>query len=440
MSDVASSYPEAIPIQRLSRPPKASVRVPGSKSITNRALVLAALCGKGAPCTVKNCLRSEDTEVMLTALQALGFDVQVEWEGSQARVGSGLGQNRIPATAADLFVANSGTTMRFLTALVCLGHGRYRLDGVPRMRERPVGDLLAALRQLGARATGAGDSGCPPVCIESDGLAGGHVRIRGDVSSQFLSGLLMAAPFARADVDVEVEGALVSRPYVEMTLRMMDDWGLTVLRKWPEPRFHVPGRQKPAGGVVYRVEPDASAASYFFAAAALTGGRVGVRGLPANSLQGDVRFVEVLEQMGCTAECAPGEWAVQGARLRGIDVDMNDISDTVMTLAAVACFADGPTTIRNVGHIRHKETDRLAALAAELRRLGAGVEEFADGLTITPRPLHGAAVETYNDHRMAMSMALIGLRVPGVVIKNPGCVAKTYPHFFTDLERLRSRD
>jgi 3-phosphoshikimate 1-carboxyvinyltransferase len=437
MSDVAGSYPEAITIRPLNRPPKASVCVPGSKSITNRALVLAALCGKDEPCTVKNCLRSEDTEVMVAALRELGFDLRVDWEEAQVRVGGRPDGFRIPAARADLFVANSGTTMRFLTAMVGLGNGHYRLDGVPRMRERPIGDLLAALRQLGVEAVSEPRNDCPPVLIKSYGLGGGQVRIRGDISSQFLSGLLLAAPFARADVDVEVEGPLVSRPYVEMTLRMMDDWGLTVLRQWPESRFHVPGRQKPAGGVVYRVEPDASAASYFFAAAALTGGRVDVRGLPADSLQGDVRFVEVLERMGCTADRAPGELAVQGGRLRGIDVDMNDISDTVMTLAAVACFADGPTTIRNVAHIRHKETDRLAALAAELRRVGAGVEESADGLTITPRPLHGAAVETYNDHRMAMSMALVGLRVPGVVIKNPGCVAKTYPRFFADLERLR---
>ena len=189
--------------------------------------------------------------------------------------------------------------------------------------------------------------------------------------------------------------------------------------------------------MVYRVEPDASAASYFFAAAALSGGRIGVRGLSASSLQGDVRFVELLEAMGCTVERGPSKLSVQGDPLHGINADMNDISDTVMTLAAVACFAEGPTTIRNVAHIRHKETDRLAALATELRRVGAEVEEFADGLTITPRPLHGAEIETYNDHRMAMSMALIGLKVPGIVIKNPGCVAKTYPGFFADLEKLR---
>jgi 3-phosphoshikimate 1-carboxyvinyltransferase len=428
---------DRLEIVPLTKPPRTTVRVPGSKSITNRALVLAALCGKNEPCTVTNCLRSEDTEVMLDALQTLGFRVEINWAEARVCIHSGRDHHRIPAAEASLFVANSGTTMRFLTAMVCLGHGRFRLDGVPRMRERPIGDLLDALRQLGVRAASEGDNGCPPVYVEADGLAGGRVRIKGDVSSQFLSGLLLAAPFARDDVIIDIDGLLVSRPYVEMTLRMMEDWGLSVLREWQGPRFHVHGRQTPPGGMLYRVEPDASAASYFFAAAAITGGRVGVRHATPASLQGDVRFVDVLERMGCTVARDPRELVVHGGPLRGIDVDMNDISDTVMTLAAVACFAEGPTTIRNVAHIRHKETDRLAALATELRRVGAQVEEFDDGLTITPRPLHGAEIETYNDHRMAMSMALIGLRVPGIVIKNPGCVAKTYPHFFTDLERLR---
>jgi 3-phosphoshikimate 1-carboxyvinyltransferase len=431
------SYPDKLEILPLTRPPNATVRVPGSKSITNRALVLAALCGKVKPCEVHNCLRSEDTEVMIACLQALGFDVQADWTMDRVRVAGSPKASRIPATNADLFTANSGTTMRFLTATVCLGHGRYRLDGVPRMRERPIGNLLEAIQQLGVHAVSEGNNGCPPVGIEADGLAGGRVRIRGDVSSQFLSGLLLAAPFARGDVVIEIDGPLVSRPYVEMTLRMMDDWGLPVIRKWEAAEFHVAGRQAPCGEMIYRVEPDASAASYFFAAAAITGGRVGVRELSAKSLQGDVRFVDLLEAMGAAVERGPSQLTVRGGHLHGINADMNDISDTVMTLAAVACFAEGPTTIRNVAHIRHKETDRLAALATELRRVGAGVDEYADGLTITPQPLHGAEIETYNDHRMAMSMALIGLKVPGIVIRNPGCVAKTYPGFFADLEKLR---
>jgi 3-phosphoshikimate 1-carboxyvinyltransferase len=414
--------------------------VPGSKSLTNRALVLGALAGRGQGCVLRRVLRSEDTEVMLTALRALGFQVQVPLPYSESdtviQVGSGVGMSPIPATSADLFVANSGTTMRFLTAMVCLGQGRYRLDGMARMRERPIEDLLDALRQLGVRAFSERQNGCPPVIVEANGLNGGAVRIKGDVSSQFLSGLLMAAPLARGHTSIEVFGSLVSEPYVRMTVSLLRQWGVHVESDSPS-QFHVAGRQEYSRQQGYTIEPDASAASYFFGAAAITQGFVWVPDLTADSPQGDVRFIDVLERMGCLVSRTSKGINVQGRSLRGIDVDMNDISDTVMTLGAVALFADGPTTIRNVAHIRHKETDRLAALAAELRRVGAEVEEFADGLRITPQPLHGAEIETYNDHRMAMSMALVGLKVPGIVIKDPGCVAKTYPNFFSDLEKLR---
>jgi 3-phosphoshikimate 1-carboxyvinyltransferase len=282
--------------------------------------------------------------------------------------------------------------------------------------------------------------------LTANGLPGGSVSIKGDVSSQFLSGLLMATPFARGNVEITVDGPLVSRPYVDMTIRMLYQWRLRASESSPG-RFVIPGNQRTAGPAPgddgrgepgsYAIEPDASAASYFLAAAAITGGRVTVPGLTGHSLQGDVRFVDVLARLGCTVEYGDQALTVQGGPLTGIDVGMNDISDTVMTLAAVACFAKGSTTIRNVAHVRHKETDRIAALATELRKLGAGIEEFEDGLTIIPGPLHGACVDTYQDHRMAMSLALIGLRVPGVVINDPGCVAKTYPHYFTDLESLR---
>jgi 3-phosphoshikimate 1-carboxyvinyltransferase len=438
MSSSGSPYPELLPIQPLDRPARAVVRVPGSKSITNRAMVLAALCSGERELSLFDCLRSEDTEVMIAALRQLGFQVETKWDSPNPVVALRRPSLRlIPAEQADLFVANSGTTMRFLTAMVSLGQRRYRLDGVARMRERPIADLLDALRDLGIDARSEADNGCPPVVIQGGSWKGGHVRIKGNVSSQFLSGLLLAAPFAPVDTTIETDGPLVSEPYVEMTTRMMGQWNLEV-RADGRGRFHVPGRQVPTPPSEYQIEPDASAASYFFAAAALTGGRVQVPHLSRNSLQGDVRFVDVLERMGCRTEWSSGFITVEGGPLHGIDVDMNDISDTVMTLGAVACFADGPTTIRNVAHIRHKETDRLSALATELRRVGAEVEEFDDGLTITPRPLHGAEIETYNDHRMAMSMALVGLHVPGIVIKNPGCVAKTYPGFFADLERLRN--
>ncbi len=427
-------YPAQLEVHPLTAAPRAIVRVPGSKSITNRALVLAALTTRGGrECVLEGALRSEDTEVMVESLGRLGFEVEADWRQARLRLYTPPATPAIPNAAADLFVANSGTTMRFLTALVALGHGRYRLDGVPRMRERPIQDLLDALAQLGVRARSESDNGYPPVVVEATGLPGGRVRIKGDTSSQFLSGLLMAAPFADQETRITVEGPLVSVPYVTMTVEMIRQFGLTIEQ---DGGFRIPGRQR--GGVPsYHIEPDASAASYFFGAAAITGGSITVADLPAASLQGDVRFAEVLQQMGCRVARDVEALTVEGGPLHGIDVDMNDISDTVMTLAAVACFAAGPTTIRNVGHIRHKETDRLAALATELRRLGAGVEERSDGLRIVPAPLHGAVVQTYHDHRMAMSLALVGLKVPGVVIDHPACVAKTYPHFFDDLERLR---
>jgi 3-phosphoshikimate 1-carboxyvinyltransferase len=379
-------------------------------------------------------------------LKKLGYQVEPHWAEVEPFILFPFQERRtIPAKSADLFVGNSGTTMRFLTAMVATGEGRFRLDGVPRMRERPIQDLLDALNQLqGVRAYSEAGNGCPPVVIESQGLCAGQpVTIRAGVSSQFLSGLLLAAPYLAADnlpvddqpVVIEVEGPIVSEPYVKMTLAMMRQWDYEVDRVGPN-TFRIPATWV-HNPMTYPIEPDASAASYFWAAAAITGGRVTVAGLTRDSLQGDVRFVDLLGQMGCRVEVCDSGITVHGRPLRGIDADMNDISDTVMTLAAVACFADGPTTIRNVAHIRHKETDRLAALATELRKLGAGVEERPDGLTITPRPLTGCPVDTYNDHRMAMSLALVGLKVPGVVIRNPGCVAKTYPGFWQDLDRLR---
>jgi len=435
MSDLPAAYPETLAIEPLTRPPHCTLRVPGSKSLTNRALVLAALTSAGRDCELRGVLHSEDTEVMVSALRTLGYRVQADWDRCVQRVGRDNPQTPIPATEADLFVANSGTTMRFLTAMVCLGRGKYRLDGVPRMQERPIEDLLGALRQLGIRAVSEPGTGCPPVRIETAGLKGGRALVKGDISSQFLSGLLLACPFAEGETLLEVEGPLVSVPYVAMTVAMMRRWGLRVETEgWQ--RFRIPGQQR-SGMPVYAIEPDASAATYFWGAAAITGGEVRINDLTQHSLQGDVRFVELLGQMGCQVIRGHKSLGVRGGALHVIDADMNDISDTVMTLAAIACFAEGPTTIRNVAHIRHKETDRLLALATELRRAGAVVEERADGLTLTPGPLRGASFETYNDHRMAMSLALLGLKIPGVVIQNPGCVAKTYPNFFADLEQLR---
>jgi 3-phosphoshikimate 1-carboxyvinyltransferase len=411
-------------------PLDATIRPPGSKSITNRALVCAALAE--GPSTLSGALASEDTAVMVQSLKQLG--VEIEHDPQRATIHVVGCNGKIPSTHVDLFVANSGTTVRFLTAMTTLGRGRFRLDGIERMRERPIGDLLAALKDLGANAQSEHQTGCPPVVVMADGLPGGRTSIRGDVSSQFLSGLLMIAPYAQRGVQLSVEGPLVSRPYVAMTLAVMKSFGVIMqedaLERFVVSPDHYTGR-------TYCIEPDASAASYFFAAAAITGGRVTVEGLSRESLQGDVKMVECLEAMGCQVECGEETITVVGAPLRGVTVDMNAISDTAQTLAAVALFAEGPTTITGIGHNRHKETDRIGDLAVELRRLGATVEEHDDGMTITPGPLRATEINTYNDHRMAMSLALVGLRTPGVVINDPGCTEKTYPRFFQDLAGLR---
>ena len=408
------------------------VRPPGSKSITNRALVCAALA-RGAS-TLSGALDSDDTRVMIDALRALG--IGVETNATRDRLDVQGCEGRIPQSRAELFVGNSGTTVRFLAALVALGHGEFRLDGTRRMRERPIADLLDSLAALGADAVSESAGGCPPVRLRASGLRGGRAQVRGDVSSQFLSGLLMAAPYADEPVRLEVVGELVSKPYVEMTLAVMRDFGVEVvggdLRAFDIPRRSYVGRE-------YTIEPDASAASYFFAAAAITGGSLTVEGLSRASLQGDVAFVDVLEQMGCRVDASAESITVTGGALRGIDVDMNAISDTVQTLAAVALYAEGPTTVHGVGHIRHKETDRLHALAVELRKLGAVVDERPDGLRIEPREVRPAAIDTYDDHRMAMSLSLVGLRAPGVVIREPGCTSKTYPQYFADLATLGVR-
>lgn len=406
------------------------VRPPGSKSLTNRALVAAALAD-GASRLI-GALESEDTRVMIDSLLRLGIAVNIDPADRAFQV-HGCG-GRLPNRDVNLSVANSGTTIRFLTALVALGQGKFRLDGSERMRQRPIQDLLDGLAQLGVEAKAESASGCPPVVVRAAGLRGGRATVRGDISSQFLSALLLAAPYAASPIELGVDGPMVSQPYVRMTLALMREFGVEVETPGDLSSFRIPrgcyrGRQ-------YAIEPDASAASYFFAAAAVTGGRVTVEGLGRGSLQGDVAFCECLAKMGCEVQYGDREISVVGRPLHGIDADLNAISDTVQTLAAVALFADGPTTIRNVAHIRHKETDRIGNLAAELRKVGGDVAESSDGLTITPQPLHGATIATYRDHRMAMSLALVGLRVPGVVILDPRTTEKTYPDFFRDLARL----
>jgi len=411
----------------------AVVTVPGSKSYTNRALVAAALAdGESA---LQNALRSDDTLYMIEALRQLGIAVEEAGDGN-IRVRGCSGE--IPSRSAQLFVGNAGTAMRFLTAALTLGSGSYTIDGDERMRKRPIQDLLDGLSQLGADVRTINETGCPPVRINAHGLQGGTVHMPGDKSSQYFSAILLAAPYARGDVEVIADGPLVSKPYVEMTVSLMRDFGADAECTDGAMRVRAGGHYRPTD---YLVECDASAASYFFAAAAVTGGRVRVVGLSTASLQGDIRFVDALAQMGC--EVSEGKTQdglpfveVRGGHLKGIEIDMGDMSDVSLTLAAVAVFAEGPTRIHNVENMRIKETDRVAALAAELRRIGQRVEELRDGIVIHPRPVTPAKIETYNDHRMAMSFAVVGLRAPGIAIRNPSCVSKTFPDFFRKLEEL----
>ena len=411
----------------------ATIRPPGSKSITNRALICAALAEGNS--RLAGVLDSDDTRVMIDALRRLGVPLHFSPAAELVEL-RGCG-GHWPAKYANLFIGNSGTSIRFLTAALAAGEGLYRLDGIERMRQRPIGDLLETLRQLGACAYSEANNSCPPVVLRAAGLRGGTAAVRGDISSQFLSGLLMALPYARRDVNLHVIGTLVSQPYVAMTLRVMKSFGVEAYTAGLT-QFHFPAGQR-YRGCRYEIEPDASAASYFWGAAAITGGEITVTGLHRQALQGDVAFCDCLARMGCEVTYRDNNITVAGRAKHGITVDMNAISDTVQTLGAVALFAEGATTITGVAHIRHKETDRIGDLARELRKLGATVEEFEDGLRIIPGPASGAVIETYNDHRMAMSLALAGLRIPGVVINDPGCTAKTYPRFFADFERLPER-
>ena len=424
---------DPLPIPVVAQPVNGSARPPGSKSITNRALVCAALARGTSRLT--GVLDSQDTRVMAAGLEALGIPLRADWAAGTVRVEGAAGT--IPATSATIDCAASGTTMRFLAAACGLGHGSYRLDGTARMRQRPIGDLLEALRSLGVEARAESPGDCPPVVIRSEGIQGGTTCIRGETSSQFASGLALAAPCSRTGLAIEFEGRLVSLPYLAMTRQVMEAFGarceVAGERSWKIPPTGYRGRD-------YAIEPDASAASYFAAAAAITGGSVRIEGLGRASLQGDVGFCDALTGMGCDVAWGDSQVTISGRAAHGIEIDMNAISDTVPTLAVVALFAAGPTRITNVAHVRDKETDRIGDLVRELRRLGADVEERHDGLTVWPAgsatPLHGAVLQTYDDHRMAMSLALAGLRVPGVSIADPRCVAKTFPGYWRHLAAL----
>ena len=421
-----------IEIRPANGPVDFSIRPPGSKSISNRALICAALAaGKS---TLSEILVSDDTRVMLDSLQKLGIAVTLDEPNCSATIFGCGGQ--LPNPTAELFVDNSGTTIRFLTGMLGLHGGKFRLSGAPRMHERPIGPLAEALNQLGAKITTQSDGGCPPVAIDSARIAEGTCKVAGDISSQYASGLMLASPLAAGNFQIQLLPPIVSKPYLLMTQQVMKQFGVeSSISLAEEPTCFSLVAGQTYQPLDYAIEPDASAASYFWATAAICGGNATVIGLNKDSLQGDVGFAHCLEQMGCNVKWESDRITVSGKARRGIDIDMADISDTVQTLAAVALFVSGPTRVRGVAHNRVKETDRIGNLAIELRKLGAIVNEHEDGLTIAPGKLQSAEIETYNDHRMAMSLSLPGLVQAGVAIKDPGCTSKTYPNFFEDLDK-----
>jgi 3-phosphoshikimate 1-carboxyvinyltransferase len=430
----------------LTLPPAAraqgTVVLPGSKSISNRALLLAALASGTTELT--GLLDSDDTRVMIAALRSLGVPLD-QSDPARTRVSGAM---RWPCTQADLFLGNAGTAFRPLTAVLALMGGDYRLSGVPRMHERPIGDLVEALRGLGCRIEHDGQAGYPPLHIlPGHPDAARPVRVRGSVSSQFLTALLLAAPLAAGagrDVVIELDGPLISKPYIRITLNLMERFGVRVRRDGWE-RFTIGAGARYRSPGPYAVEGDASSASYFLGLGALAGGPVRIEGVGGDSIQGDVAFADVVEDMGARVTREPHALTVQGrpvaegARLRAFDRDFNRIPDAAMTAAVLALYADGPCRLRNIASWRVKETDRIAAMQAELARLGARVEATDDSLTVHPLPAgewRAAEIRTYDDHRMAMCFSLAAFGPVAVTLLDPGCVAKTYPGYFDDFRRL----
>jgi 3-phosphoshikimate 1-carboxyvinyltransferase len=424
---------QARPIVPLSKPVDSQVLVVGSKSYTNRALIIAALARGESLLT--GALFSDDTLYMAESLRQLGVTVDADEQARTLRVRGLSGQ--VHVTSARVFVGNSGTTARFLPPVMALGRGVYEIDGVPRMHERPIAPLIDSLAALGVRIEPLGKPGYFPLRIHGGTLTGSAVSVSGSASSQYASGLMMAAPAMPEGLTLTLAGELVSRPYLEMTAQAMRDFGAVVTRRGERTFVIEHGSYQ---GREYAVEPDASAASYFFAAAAITGGRVRVEGLGTRSLQGDRRLVHILVKMGCTLYEGDDFSELVGpapGQLTGVDVDMGELSDVAQTLAVVAPYARTPTRVTGIGFIRKKETDRVGAVVKELNKLGIAAVEEADGFVVPPGSARPGAVDTYDDHRMAMSFALLGLVRPGIVINDPGCVSKTFPTFFDVLETLR---
>ena len=429
LEDVRLAFPEELEITPLEKPPDATIRVPGSKSVTNRALIIAALAD--GPSRITNPLFSDDSYWLMDALVRLGIDVSADSGRGELQVNGQSGV--IGASGVDLFVGNAGTVARFLPPVLALGRGPYTVDGVPRMRERPVADLVDAMRQLGAAVEYAKEDGRFPLTIRGGGIPGGEARVSASKSSQFISGLLMASPYAKRHVTLLADGRK-EWPYVGITITMMRAFGVEV--DGARGRFTVEPALYTARD--YEVEPDASGASYFMAAAAVTGGRVRIPGIGSTSPQGDLRFADVLRDMGCRVEVTPESVEVEGPdQLRGVEVDMNAFSDTMITLAAISPFATSPTTIKNVAHTRLQETDRLSAVATELGRLGTKTQTTTSSIRIIPGIIRPAVIETYGDHRIAMAFSVTGLAASGIRIKDPGCVTKTFPGYFVALESLR---
>ena len=411
------------------------INLPGSKSLSNRALLLSALA-QGTT-TITNLLKSDDTRHMLNTLKQLGIKYTLSEDKTECTVVGNAGAISC-LEPQELFLGNAGTAMRPLCAALCLGKGTYVLTGEPRMKERPIGHLVNALRQAGANIDYQENDGYPPLRINANGLEGGEVSIDGTISSQFLTALLMAAPLSRHDMKITIIGELVSKPYIDITLHMMQIFGVDVVNDAYK-TFTVKSGQVYKSVDTFMVEGDASSASYFLAAAAIKGGTVKVTGIGKNSIQGDIRFVDVLEQMGAKVEWGETYVSVTKNTLQAIDMDFNHIPDAAMTIATTALFAKGTTTLRNIYNWRVKETDRLYAMAKELRKVGAEVEEGEDYLKITPpKQLKHAEIDTYDDHRMAMCFSLLALDKASVTINEPECTAKTFPNYFEVFKSISS--
>lgn len=409
------------------------INLPGSKSLSNRALLVAALASGTSKIT--NLLESDDTRHMLNALKTLGINYTLSEDKTECII-VGNGGPVSTDMFHELFLGNAGTAMRPLCAALCLGKGSYLLTGEPRMKERPIGHLVDALRQTGANITYEENEGYPPLQIEAQGLSGGNVEIEGAISSQFLTALLLAAPMAKDDMTISIIGELVSKPYIDITLHIMKVFGIEVVNDNYE-TFSIKGEQTYQAVDTFMVEGDASSASYFLAAAAIKGGTVKVTGIGRDSIQGDVQFVDVLEQMGARVEWGDTYISVTRDALRAIDMDFNHIPDAAMTIATAALFCEGTTILRNIYNWRVKETDRLSAMATELRKVGAEVEEGKDYLKITaPKVLKHAVIDTYDDHRMAMCFSLLALDPASVTINEPECTAKTFPTYFEVFESI----